>query len=63
MSEEREHSILERADALKEQAGRREGRREQQSVTSGAAEPSLKGLKPAVGESLEEIAKGEHQGP
>jgi hypothetical protein len=79
MQDDREHRIRERAHALWEQAGRPEGRHDehwrqasqeigegsgqQQGGTSGPEEPSLKGLEPAPGESLEEIAKGEHQGP
>jgi hypothetical protein len=79
MSEDRERRIRERAHALWEQAGRPRGRHDehwrqasqeigeegsgQQGEPSGPAEPSLKGLEPAAGESLEEITKGEHQGP
>ena len=79
MSEDRESRIHKRAHELWEQEGRPEGRHDhhwrqasrevadepgqQQGGTDAPAEPSLKGLDPAVGETLDEIVRGEHQGP
>ena len=79
MPEDREHLIRARAHALWEQEGRPEGRHhdhwqrasqergngshQQQGGPSDSDEPALEGHEQPIGESLEEIAKGEHQGP
>lgn len=79
MPEDRESRIHKRAHELWEKEGRPEGRHDehwrqasqeiggepsqQQHGSDTRAEPTLEGLEPAVGESLDEIIKGEHQGP
>lgn len=79
MAPDREHRIRERAHALWEQEGRPEGRHEdhwhqasrevgddegpgRRPATDGRS-PSITDAPEPVGDSLEEIAKGEHQGP
>ena len=78
MSEDRESRTHRRAHQLWEQEGRPEGRHHhhwrqasqevggepgrQQGGTGAPSEPAIKGLKPAVGETLDEIVRGEHQG-
>ena len=79
MSEDRESRIHKRAHELWEQEGRPEGRHDEhwrqasQEIRDEPSqqphgpdtpgEPTREGLEPAVGESLDEIIKGEHQGP
>lgn len=78
MAQDRETRIRERAHALWEQEGRPEGRHEEHwrrasrevgpEAPAGQETPedrtrSVTDSDEPVGDSLEEIAKGEHQGP